>query len=95
MPNKRGAGLCAIASCTLAFSWITVLTRCWVRLSIVKLFGLDDWLMVVALVRNPLHFLRLWSHIHSFYSHGSVFAPSGQAYMAADVIYLTSHLSML
>src|SRR5207248_5809834 len=57
MTENRGPQLCALSSSFLALAWITVLARCWVRLRFVKSFGLDDWLMVAALVCSP-HPLR-------------------------------------
>jgi hypothetical protein len=40
----------ANATCLLILTWMAVLPRCWVRIRIVKSFGLDDWLMVIAQV---------------------------------------------
>lgn len=52
-----GGKLRVVASCTQAFAWLAVLMRCWVRLRLVKYFGLDDQLMVAAMVRNSLYLL--------------------------------------
>ena len=61
MPEDRVRKLRVVISCTLAIASLTVLARCWVRLRLVKYFGLDDQLMVAALVRNSLRLLRLVS----------------------------------
>jgi hypothetical protein len=95
MPEDPGRKLRVVASCTQAFAWLTVLTRCWVRLRLVKYFGLDDQLMVTAVVRNSLYLLLPWSHVYSFYSSGLALPQLEQVYMAVGDTWLTSHLPML
>ncbi len=54
MAENRGPGLLGV---NIAFSVITcsiVLLRCYTRAVIVKAFGADDWIMIVATVRMQL-----------------------------------------
>ena len=46
----RRSDLYAVTSLFLGLTWLSVSLRCWVRVRIIKSFGLDDWLTVVALV---------------------------------------------
>jgi hypothetical protein len=50
----RGIAILCVAIVAYIFSTITVVLRCFVRLRIVRFFGWDDALMVLALVRDPL-----------------------------------------
>jgi hypothetical protein len=45
-----------VTGCFFAAAAIVVILRCYVRVSMLKVFGLDDYLMVVALVCITLHF---------------------------------------
>lgn len=49
VPN-RGPQLIAVVSVLLAFSITAIILRCYVRISLVKAFGVDDYLMVFAMV---------------------------------------------
>ena len=48
--EDRGPELKTIGIAFLTFAYITVLLRTYVRAVLIKAFGLDDWLMVLALV---------------------------------------------
>jgi hypothetical protein len=50
MVEDRGPRLRNITAIFLAFAVFSTALRCYVRARIVKWFGLDDWLMVVAVV---------------------------------------------
>lgn len=50
MTVNRNAAVRAIPAVFLAVTSITVLLRCYVRLRLVKAFGWDDGLMVLAMV---------------------------------------------
>ncbi|KAI0389982.1 hypothetical protein F5Y17DRAFT_93353 [Xylariaceae sp. FL0594] len=50
--NDRGSQLAAVASFFLGLSSLTVLLRCYVRLFLLKLFRLEDWLAVWTLVSS-------------------------------------------
>ncbi|KAL5381739.1 hypothetical protein DPSP01_006926 [Paraphaeosphaeria sporulosa] len=47
--QERGGQVAAVAILFLILTWVTVGLRCYVRISIVKAFGLDDKLMVLTL----------------------------------------------
>lgn len=49
VPN-RGPELFAVNVAFISLAGISYLLRCFVRLKMVKAFGLDDWLMGLALV---------------------------------------------
>lgn len=51
VPN-RGPQLIAVVSVLLAFSLTAIILRCYVRISLVKAFGVDDYLMVFATVSD-------------------------------------------
>lgn len=46
----QSAALCGVAAAFVALSSISVALRCYVRLRIVKAFGWDDFVMILALV---------------------------------------------
>jgi hypothetical protein len=54
--NDRGPELAAVASVFLGLSSLTVCLRCYVRLFVLKLFRLEDWLAVWTLVRTVNEF---------------------------------------
>ena len=54
--QDRAQQLLAVTITFLVLAWVSVSLRCFVRLKIVKAFGLDDYLIVVSLVSN--HFPR-------------------------------------
>jgi hypothetical protein len=61
-PPNLGPLLIGINSTACIIAGITCLLRCYVRLILIKAFGLDDWLMVTAMVRtqpNSSHSLRV------------------------------------
>jgi type IV secretory pathway TrbD component len=47
-----GISLFTSAGILLFLSLLAVILRCITRIYIVKAFGLDDWLMIVAMVRT-------------------------------------------
>ena len=49
-----GISLFTSAGILLFLSLLAVTLRCITRIYIVKEFGLDDWLMIVAMVRTPV-----------------------------------------
>jgi high-affinity Fe2+/Pb2+ permease len=51
IPN-RGPQLIAVVAVLLAFSLTATILRCYVRINLVKAFGVDDYLMVFAMVRD-------------------------------------------
>lgn len=51
IPN-RGPQLIAVVAVLLVFSLTATILRCYVRISLVKAFGVDDYLMVFAMVRD-------------------------------------------
>lgn len=54
MTLNRNAAVRAVPAVFLAVTSITVLLRCYVRLRLVKAFGWDDGLMVLAMVCGDL-----------------------------------------
>lgn len=53
VPN-RGPQLIAVIAVLLVFSLTAIVLRCYVRISLVKAFGVDDYLMIFAMVcSNP------------------------------------------
>jgi hypothetical protein len=51
VPN-RGPELQAVGYILIVSAAITLMLRCYVRVFLVKSFGLDDWAMCVAMVRT-------------------------------------------
>lgn len=49
VPN-RGPQLIAVIAVLLVFSLTAIVLRCYVRISLVKAFGVDDYLMIFAMV---------------------------------------------
>ena len=49
--EDRGHEILAVAIPFLVLSWVTVGLRVYVRAGMLKSFGMDDWAMVVTLVR--------------------------------------------
>lgn len=49
VPN-RGPQLIAVIAVLLVFSMTAIVLRCYVRISLVKAFGVDDYLMIFAMV---------------------------------------------
>jgi len=54
VPN-RGPELLAVNIAFVTTAILACLLRCYVRLFMVKAFGRDDWLMVIATVRKHTH----------------------------------------
>jgi hypothetical protein len=48
--EDRGPQVEAAAITFLVLSWIMVCLRCYVKLYMIKLFGINDWLAVLSLV---------------------------------------------
>ena len=60
-----GISLYTSGAVLLFLALVTTSLRCYVRIRIVKVFGLDDWLMVLAMVRtfyNPTLMLAMKGH---------------------------------
>ena len=55
MAENRGPQLLGVNLLFLILAVIATTLRCYVRLVMVRAFGLDDWLMVAATVRPPWH----------------------------------------
>ena len=49
--DSRGLLIASIGILFLVLTWVAVSLRCYVRIFMIKSFGLDDWLSVAALVR--------------------------------------------
>jgi hypothetical protein len=48
---SRSSTLGIVTAIFLGLTWITLFVRCWVRVKLVKIFGIDDKWMVAAQVR--------------------------------------------
>ena len=74
----------AITGSFFAIALVVVLLRCYVRISMLKVFGIDDWIMVFSMVRLPGS-LTLALHANSRFrcwrQHAS-YASSSSATMA-------------
>lgn len=57
IPTPSGWGLLELIVVLLVLTWLTVIARTLVRWKINAL-GLDDWLMIVGLVRCPVHLTK-------------------------------------
>lgn len=57
--ENRGPEVEAVAILFLTLAWIFVILRCYVRTILMKSFGTDDWLAIVALVSNFSTILHL------------------------------------
>jgi hypothetical protein len=53
MPENRGPQVAGVAGFFVALTTIFVGLRCYCRISIVKNFGLDDYLSLLAQVSKP------------------------------------------
>jgi hypothetical protein len=49
--DDRGPLIAAVGILFLVLTWVAVTLRCYVRIFMIKSFGLDDWLSAAALVR--------------------------------------------
>lgn len=49
--ENQGGALLAVGACFMTVAWLCVLLRTYVRVYLVKAFGLDDWLIVASVVR--------------------------------------------
>lgn len=54
MAENRGPELLAVNIVFCSLTGIIVLLRCYTRVFIVKAFGTDDWIMLLAMVYIPL-----------------------------------------
>jgi hypothetical protein len=52
--DDHGQLIAAVGILFLVLTWVAVTSRCYVRIFMIKSFGLDDWLSVAALVRLAL-----------------------------------------
>lgn len=50
MVNKNGEAIIAVTAVFLGISFVAISLRCYVRLRIVKAFGWDDTVMLMAMV---------------------------------------------
>jgi hypothetical protein len=46
----RGAQVTGVAVCSLSLTWISTVLRFYVRVSILKFVGREDWLTIAAMV---------------------------------------------
>lgn len=53
--DNRGPELAAVTGMLLGLSAVAVFLRCYVRIFMLKLFRLEDWLAVWTLVRHNSH----------------------------------------
>lgn len=67
--ENRGPELTAVCATFVTTTVIAVALRCYVRLRIVRNFGIDDWVMVGALVSVSFYYLEI---LLTFYSIGLV-----------------------
>jgi len=51
MLSDRGARIAGVTIALYVLSVVAVSVRCYVRVSLIRSFGYDDWLMVITLVR--------------------------------------------
>lgn len=58
--ENRGPELQVILSILLVIAVVVVALRCYIRIWLVKSFGIDDWFMVVALVSCLLSSVASW-----------------------------------
>lgn len=56
-PTSRGISLLSVNVFFCVLAGVTVVSRCYTRAVLVKSFGLDDWMMVLATVRLNLAYL--------------------------------------
>jgi hypothetical protein len=49
--EDRGPQVAAVGILFLTLAWIFTTLRCFVRISVIRLFRMDDWLAVATLVR--------------------------------------------
>lgn len=61
--DNRAPEFQAVLGLFLPLCLITVMLRCYVRIRLVKSFGLDDWFAVITMVKPPFWktLLVLWS----------------------------------
>jgi hypothetical protein len=59
---SRSKAVLIVTSVFLAISLISVALRIFVRTRIVRAFGWDDTIMVVAMVSTPPPFASIWDH---------------------------------
>ena len=67
---NKGPALEAITCGFLALTWASMILRVYVRRVLTRSFGLDDWFMVLALVRNcsSVNTRINFDNIHSSFS---------------------------
>jgi hypothetical protein len=57
MAVDLGLSLFTSAGILLVLALFTTVLRCIARIYVVKAFGMDDWLMIVTVVRNFMSYL--------------------------------------
>jgi len=57
--ENRGPQIAALVFFFLILSWIIVTLRFYVRIRIIKIFFLDDWLTACSLVRSTFPLLQI------------------------------------
>ncbi|KAH7368136.1 hypothetical protein B0T11DRAFT_337359 [Plectosphaerella cucumerina] len=76
--ENRGPELQAVGIGFLAFAYVAVALRSYVRIFIVKAFGLDDWIMLLALFFYTLHNIAMFIGIyHGTGRHFADLTPEG------------------
>ena len=55
--DDRSRQVLAVASLFFVLTWVTVGLRAYVRATLMKTWGIDDWYMVGAQVRSPFVFV--------------------------------------
>lgn len=46
-----------ISGMLTGLAFLIVLSRCYVRLAMLKVFGVDDWIMLFAMVRERIEYI--------------------------------------
>uniref|UniRef100_A0A0B7KDL0 Rhodopsin domain-containing protein n=2 Tax=Bionectria ochroleuca TaxID=29856 RepID=A0A0B7KDL0_BIOOC len=62
--ENQGGALLAVGACFMTVAWLCVLLRTYVRVYLVKAFGLDDWLIVASVIFYTIHNIWMFLGIH-------------------------------
>ncbi|KAF2492734.1 hypothetical protein BU16DRAFT_421628, partial [Lophium mytilinum] len=74
---NRGPQLTAVTSLFLSLAWLSMMLRTYVRVRMLRSFGLDDWLAVAALVLFTIYTSFVFESIkHGVTKHVSDLSPS-------------------
>lgn len=58
LPNDTIAPMIlGISGMLTGLAFLIVLSRCYVRLAMLKVFGVDDWIMLFAMVRERIEYI--------------------------------------